>query len=169
MLLWWKLNVAHLLLVVSQLWCTLLSCLAFIFFLVLALIFLLFLVLSSQECELKGYQPTYFMMKNEKNWGGFFREAREEGKVLWSSSFCGKVLFWRQLMEFLVFLCPCWTAQGTGSLHVLYWTAKQVLYWWGQWSLEQREVAKRVGSERSCTGLVLCVKYVEWQEKICLV
>lgn len=30
-------------------------------------------------------------------------------------------------------------------------------------------MAKRGCSGRGCAGLVLCVKYVEWQEKLCLV
>jgi len=42
--------------VVTQLWGTLLSALIFIVLVVLARVFLLFLVLSSQKCGLKGYQ-----------------------------------------------------------------------------------------------------------------
>lgn len=85
MLLLWKLNAADLLcVVVTQLWCTLLSCLIFIFLLVVALIFLLFLVLSSRECGLKGYQPAYFKRKNKKNWGSFSKEEKPKQKERYS-------------------------------------------------------------------------------------
>lgn len=93
MLLLWKINVAKLLLAVSQLWCTLLSCLAFL--LVLPLTFPLVLVLSSQECGLKGYQPTLFMMKNEKHWGDFFKQGKPEKKERYDGHYhyVGKCFF----------------------------------------------------------------------------